>query len=132
MVTLSSMLQSIALICLIVLGGAWGKQHGHPGWGLVAGGLAFAAAGFGCAFLRALWWCWRPPLPRCRSGQCRRPVDFVFVRRVAAGDLYTCRCGVNYVLDRQGRRFLELTVDETVRPYLCHALLGRWRPDPAA
>lgn len=132
MIRLGTVLRLLLLVGCVAYGGLLGDRHDQRGLGLLAGSLVFLAGLLLWAAVQTAWWYWRPPLPACRSGQCRRPRDFTFLRRVDQGDLYQCRCGALYVHDRCGHRFLEAGPDGSPRPFLRHSRWGRWRPDSLA
>lgn len=132
MIRLGTVLRLVLLVGCVVYGGAWGGRHGGRGIGMAVGLLAFLAATLFLAVIQTAWWYWRPPLPPCRSGQCRRPRDYTFLRRIDQGELYQCRCGTSYVRDRSGRRFLESGPEGISRPFMRHSRWGRWRPDLTA
>ena len=74
------------------------------------------------------------PLPLCRQGKCRRlGRDYVWRLGTLFGYetrgiyLYKCRCGDTYI--REGKRFMELVADDTLRSYKKLIGFRKWADD---
>jgi hypothetical protein len=153
--TLTELLVLVLVFLSMLAGLARGVEFGaaHGPLGRIAGGALGAAAGAVGALLAVLlialicepferfWRWWRPSLPACENGTCRGYGDYKRcdippeTRRKVQGlasSGWRCRCGNVYgggcdypLLNR----FVRILPNGTVRPYLKHRLLGRWRPD---
>jgi hypothetical protein len=68
----------------------------------------------------------RPPRPACGTGKCHSR-DYKFENLGNGQYGYRCQCGLHY--RKRGRRFLELQIDGSVRPYRIWKAFRGWFPE---
>jgi hypothetical protein len=127
----------LIFIVFVVAGGVAVAVSFWRRWGILGGVIGFPLGLFGLFYLlvgiqEAVGW-WLPSEPACRCGKGAAGDYKIEVLKEdlfpgAGAILFTCEhCGRRYVHDH--RKFLEVSADNTLHPYMKHAPFGRWRPD---
>ena len=117
-VTLIELLVVVVWLFSIVSFASWG--HNQASWfglilGIAVGAIAPVLVISGLAFIESFLWGGIPRIPQCRNGVCNKD-DYKIVELKDGEFTFQCRCGNYY--DKQGRRFVEVDKDGTIRDYL--------------
>ena len=123
----------LAVLIYVISCGAFTAHWMGKTYGFLYGVLGFIlGAALSIIIPRTLFYLvdkWRPVRPLCRKGICKW--DDYDVRGWDEDDeritILRCKCDIYYV--KLGGRLMEILDDGSIKPFMKHSLLGRWKPD---